>query len=150
MKRDLGMVAFSALVVTLCVLAGRPGQQAAGQKAEKAKEEAKAPAPPDDSKLYVWGQPEKGTQTLILIRAIDGERVEAAYLVPVVIHLGYGKGAKQATAEQIDAAGGGRLLPFDLRGRDRFGRLVGDAWLGKETGWLTEAAPKQKAKEEKK
>jgi hypothetical protein len=114
---------------------------------EKPKVEEKVEAP-DDSKLYVWGQPDKGTQSLLVIRVIDAETVEAAMLVPVTVRMAY-KGDK-ATTEQVEELVGGKLLPFDLRGRDRFGRLTGDAYLGKEQGWLTEAAPKAKLKKDDK
>ena len=33
---------------------------------------------------------------------------------------------------------------------DRFGRVVGDAYLGKEAGWLTDAAPKHRPKKDEK
>ena len=114
---------------------------------EKPKEDVKAEVP-DDGKLFVWGQPDKGTQSLLVLRVIDGERIEAAMLVPVTVHLTY-KGDK-ASVEQLEELAGGKLLPFDLKGRDRFGRLTGDAYLGKEQGWLTEAAPKLKLKKDDK
>jgi len=133
------------LLLSAMLVAG--GFMAFAQDKGKPKEAEKAEAP-DEGKLYVWGQPDKGTQSLLILRVIDGEKIEAAMLVPVVIHLSY-KGDK-ATVEQLEEAAGGKLLPFDLKGRDRFGRLTGDAYLGKEQGWLTEAAPKLKAKKDDK
>lgn len=98
------------------------------------------PKPPDDTKLYVWPAPDKGTQSLLVLRALDGETVEAAYLVPVNVVLPYQAGKPRATKDQLEALLTGKLLPCDLRGRDRFGRVVGDFYLGKD-GWLTEVGP---------
>ena len=143
MGRKLTGLLLALTLIGLGVLPFVCGQDKGKERPKEAKAEEKAEAP-DEGKLYVWGQPDKGTQTLLVLRVIDGEQIEAAMLVPVIVRLSY-KGDK-ATLEQVEEAAGGKLLPFDLKGRDRFGRLTGDAYLGKEQGWLTDAAPKIKLK----
>ena len=94
---------------------------------------------PDEDKLFVWASPDKGQQSMLVLKVIDAETVEAAYLVPVVVVLKKGAAGKEA----VDEAIGGRLLAFDLRGRDRFGRVQADVWLGKDAGWLSKLKPKE-------
>jgi hypothetical protein len=96
--------------------------------------------PPEEGKLYVWPVPERGTQTLLVLRVLDGDTVEAAHLVPQVFHLKGaeaprgGKDARKA-AEELNKLVGGKLLPAALSGRDGWGRTECDFWLGKGRGW---------------
>jgi endonuclease YncB( thermonuclease family) len=103
---------------------------------------------PNESQLYVWPVPEQGTQTLIVLRVIDGDTAEAAYLVPVVLRIKginapelRDKGGKDAR-EALDKLVGGKLLPANLFGREKYGRVLAEFWLGKEQGWLSEAMVK--------
>lgn len=100
---------------------------------------------PKDEQLYVWPVPEQGTQTLIVLRVIDGDTAEAAYLVPVVLRVKginapelRDKGGKEAR-EALDKLVGGKLLPANLFGREKYGRVLADFYLGKDQGWLSEA-----------
>lgn len=97
--------------------------------------------PPDDDKIFVWQPPQKGSQSMLVLRAVNEQTVEAAYLVPVTIILDY-RDKKKLTVEKLEKLAAGKLLPFDLRGLDRFGRLQGDAWMGKGNGWLTDGKAK--------
>jgi hypothetical protein len=129
--RFLALLVFALSIPTLCLVS----QQ--GRAADDT---------PEEGKLYVWPAPEKGLQTMLVLRAVDENRLEAALLVPLTIQLDYGKNPK-ASKEQLEQLTNGKLLHFSMRGKDRFGRLVADAWLGKETGWLSANASKVKLKE---
>lgn len=112
--------------------------------AEKAAR-AEAGPEPDESQLYVWPLPEKGTQSLLVLRVVDGDTMECAYLVPVMVRIkgvnapelsqSGGRDAKEA----LDKLTGGKLLPANLHGREKFGRVLADFWLGKEGGWVSNA-----------
>lgn len=113
-----------------------------------AKDTDPGPIPKDDQ-LYVWPQPEQGTQSLVILRVVDGDTVEAAFMVPVMIRLwgcnapesntDEGKKAKEAMEKLV----GGRLLPANLHGREKYGRTLADFWMGeKEGGWLSEVVIK--------
>jgi hypothetical protein len=102
--------------------------------------EPKGEKPPEDGRLHVWPMPQQGTQTLLVLRVLDADTVEAAYLVPQVFHL-KGTEAPRSEREALRAAGelnklvGGKLLPCNLSGKDGWGRTECDFWLGKGRGW---------------
>lgn len=93
--------------------------------------------PPDETQLYVWPLPEKGTQSVLILRVIDGETVEAGFVVPALFHLHGGQAADPKSPEGKAAAAAlsklltGRLLPARMAGRDQYGRIDADFWLGK-------------------
>lgn len=84
----------------------------------------------------VWSMPEKGPQTLFVINAVDGDTLDAAYLVPIRVRLHginapelrteAGKRSKMFLAALVD----GRLLPAELHGREKYGRLLADFTVG--------------------
>jgi endonuclease YncB( thermonuclease family) len=100
---------------------------------------------PNEDQLYVWPLPEKGTQSLLVLRVLDGDTMECAYLVPVMVRI-RGVNAPELTAsggrdarEALDKLAGGKLLPANLHGREKFGRVLADFWLGKDKGWVSQA-----------
>lgn len=95
-----------------------------------------AAALPEEGVLYVWQQPEAGLQTLLVLKVLDGNTMEGAYLVPVRLRHGGAlapeepaKGAKEAKA-MLEKLLAGRLVPARLQGRDRQGALLADFYLG--------------------
>lgn len=94
----------------------------------------------------LWVPPTKGTQTLVVLRIIDGDSVEAAYLVPVTLRISginaperntpAGKKAKLALENFIIP---GMAQTWRLDGRDKYGRTLADCQVnqGQETGWLS-------------
>jgi endonuclease YncB( thermonuclease family) len=97
-------------------------------------------SPPPENQLYLWPLPERGRQTVLVLRVLDGDTAEVAYLVPAVCKL---KGIVppdpqtkegKAAADAFQKLIGGRLLPASLAGRDQYGRVVADFWLGPKAG----------------
>jgi hypothetical protein len=95
--------------------------------------------PPEEDKVFVWNQPEEGTQTFLILQAADGQVLQAALLVPVTVRpLLNGRW----TPEQLDKLLAGRLLNAKLDGRSKEGHLNARFWLGKEAGgWLQSLRP---------
>lgn len=125
-------------------------------KQEKDKRErplVKRPAldDPDDEKLFVWGQPDKGDQSTFFLRVVDEKTVEVALLVPVTLRLTAPpptvdtKAWKKAMEDEL----GGKLVLARFEGRNRDGVVTGDLWLGKKEGWLGEALKKRLAEKVK-
>lgn len=121
----------------------RPGERAEREPAPGKADRpgGKEEEPPREDQLYVWPLPERGRQTLLVLRVIDADTCEAAYLVPGVFKLRgldppdpRTKPGKEA-AEAFGKLVGGKLLPASLSGRDAYGRVVADFWLGKSSGW---------------
>lgn len=122
-----------------------------------------APAPkqwevPKDGALYVWAVPDRNLQTMIVLKVIDGETFEGAFLVPTTVRL-FGVDAPdvatpagKASLEALDKLIGGRLINASLRGKDAYGRQVADAHLGaankddpkQPSGWLSNHLVAQK------
>lgn len=104
---------------------------------------------PKEDQLYVWAVPEKGTQSVLVLRVVDGDTVEAAYLVPVMLRLNRinapergtpeGKKAEEALSRLV----GGKLLAVNVHGRDKYGRVLADVYLSKEDGWLSDKMVKE-------
>jgi micrococcal nuclease len=106
--------------------------------------------PPPDDALHVWQRPEKGYQSVLVLRVIDGDTFEGAFLVPVRIRV-WGVNAPELketggarSKEAVKRLLEGKLATADLRGHDPYGRVVGDVWLkpnpedpGQPAGWLS-------------
>jgi endonuclease YncB( thermonuclease family) len=96
--------------------------------------------PPDADQLYVWSLPSTGVQSVIILRVVDGETIEGGYIVPVQFRL---KGVTapesktplaRAATEALTKLLAGRLVPAKMAGRDQYGRIEADFWLGKADG----------------
>lgn len=108
---------------------------------------------PTPGMVYVWSLPNQGLQSLVVLNVVDGNTVDAAYLVPVRISL---KGTKApALAESggpvarqtIDKLLGGQLLTAQLWGIDNKG-VIADFWIvpekeGEKAQWLSDVLLKQ-------
>jgi endonuclease YncB( thermonuclease family) len=107
---------------------------------------AKEPGPvPKEDQLYVFAVPEKGTQSVLVLRVVDGDTYEGAFLVPCMFRVRgidapemRDKGGRPAK-EYLEKLVAGKLFSCNLQGREKFGRIIADAFLGKEQGWLSEA-----------
>lgn len=111
---------------------------------EKKDEKAAKEEAPEADKLYVWSVPEGGLQSVLVLRVIDGDTAECAFLVPFTARLKgtqapelKEKGGKEAK-EKLDELIGGKLLPARLHGREKCGRTLADFHLGKD-GWAAAA-----------
>lgn len=94
----------------------------------------------------VWAPPTKGNQTLVVLRVIDGDTCEAAYLVPVTLRIAginapekntaAGKKAKLALEAYLAP---GLARTWTLTGKERWGRILADTQItqGQETAWLS-------------
>lgn len=109
-------------------------------------ESATDPGPtPKDDQLYVWPLPERGTQTVLVLRVLDGDTLEGAYLVPIMFRV---KGIKapalndkggRLAREDLEKLLVGKLYSANLYGREPFGRVLADFWMGKDQGWASAA-----------
>jgi endonuclease YncB( thermonuclease family) len=107
---------------------------------------AKEPGPvPKEDQLYVFAVPEKGTQSVLVLRVVDGDTYEGAFLVPCMFRVRgidapemRDKGGRPAK-EYLEKLIAGKLFSCNLQGREKFGRIIADAYLGKDQGWLSEA-----------
>lgn len=107
---------------------------------------AKEPGPiPKEDQLYVFALPEKGTQSVLVLRIVDGDTCEGAFLVPVMFRLRgintpemRDKGGRPAK-EYLEKLLAGKLYSANLWGRERHGRILADFYLGKDQGWVSEA-----------
>jgi endonuclease YncB( thermonuclease family) len=97
---------------------------------------AQSPSPaPKPPPAQFWTLPGVGRQTLYVLGAVDGDTLDCAYLVPVRVRVyginspekntAAGKVAKEAAAKLT----GGQLLPAELYGREKYGRLLADLIL---------------------
>ena len=94
---------------------------------------------PKDGILYVWSPPAVGYQSLVCLGVIDGNTIDAAYLVPVRIRIKgvdapsmSEKGGKEAQ-EKLEKLVGGQLRTVQLLGPDqKTGLVLGDFWLPPE------------------
>ncbi len=157
MRRKLYYLFVTLIISSLCIVAlifvcnraitpycAAQTKQTAEQppKVEENKREA-----PKDGMVYVWPLPSDGHQSLIVLNVIDGNTVDAAYLVPVRIRLHgvtspeltdkNGKEAKLAVDKYI----GGQLRASQLFGTSKNGVLA-DFWITSEDGkvksqWLS-------------
>ena len=95
---------------------------------------------PGEGVLYVWSRPTQGLQTLLVLKVIDGETFEAAYLVPVRVRLKGVVGKERASTDLLDKLIGGRLVNTELLGIDdkdvHFGAVQKDAAL--PHGWISD------------
>jgi len=98
---------------------------------------------PEAGKLYSWHLPQEGMQTIIGFRAVDGDTFEGAFLVPVTIRA-YGINAPERGRPGADEAKAalakiveGKTVTAKLYGREKYGRTLGDVWVGGEDKWLS-------------
>lgn len=99
----------------------------------------------DPAKLMTWGIPEKGGQTLLVVRVVDGDTVDVAMLSPVRVRVS-GIDAPEVSTEAGRKAREyartllvpGQLYAADLHGRDKYGRLLANLLLGQDRGWFAE------------
>ena len=146
-RTEAARATFAGIVVGLCILCGvvqwtlpAPTQSIAAAPAE-VREAERLPHGWD-----VWAPPTKGNQTLVVLRIIDGDSVEAAYLMPVTLRIA------GINAPELNTAAGKKsklaleslLIPgvaqtWRLDGREKFGRTLADCQVnqGQETGWLS-------------
>ena len=85
--------------------------------------------------MNLLSPPEKGPQTLFCFRAVDGDTVDAAFLVPVRVRL-FGLNAPEHNTPQgppaqklLESLVAGKLLDADLKGHEKYGRLLADLLL---------------------
>lgn len=141
-NRTIYMAWFAVVLPFLIVLALLPSLAPEPAKANAQDEkdkplvrrpvQPKADADPDEDRVFVWPQPEEGTQTLLILKVIDKETVDAAYLVPMRLKVSYGG------KDDLDKLVMGKLLQAQLKGRTKNGLIDADIWLGKsEGGWLS-------------
>lgn len=100
------------------------------------------PTPPlptghEEGRVYAWDMPAPGsTQSLVVFKAIDGETVEAAYLVPIRFRV-KGADAGRLDTNFLTKTFGGRMLTARIgMGSDH--RPEADFWVSKELGWSSE------------
>lgn len=81
---------------------------------------------------YANFPPETGTQSMLIMRVIDGDTVEAAYLIPTRIRL-HGINATEKKDDQgkskkalSDILKVKEVYNCELKGREKYGRLLGD------------------------
>ena len=85
---------------------------------------------PGEGVLYVWSRPTQGLQPLLVLKVIDGETFEAAYLVPVRVRLKGVVGKERASTDLLDKLIGGRLVNTELLGIDDKGVQLADVHFG--------------------
>lgn len=146
MNKKIGVIVMTPVVLAmLATYVGFVDSQVARPRpgAQAAKEWEK----PKDGSLYVWEQPTRNLQTLLVLKVIDGGTFEGAYLVPVTVKIpGREKATDKASFEALDKVIGGRLVNASLRGKNAQGVVVGDIYLGDKSkddpdapsGWLTD------------
>jgi endonuclease YncB( thermonuclease family) len=90
--------------------------------------------------------PDRGPHTVYVARVHDGDTLTACLLVPVTIRLATCNAPELGTPEGLRArlavAGQvlGKVLNADFRGREKYGRVLGDLVLEGEGGphWLSD------------
>lgn len=106
---------------------------------------------PEDDVLYVYPPPDRGFQTVVIMKVVDGSTIEAAYLVPIRFKL-HGatvpslkeKGGKEAK-EALDKLLTGQLRTANLHGISSEG-ILADFWISKGKGkgeWVTKLLSQQ-------
>lgn len=115
---------------------------------------------PKDGVVYVWSLPNQGHQSLIVLNVLDGDTIDAAYLVPVRIRLKgtkapalLEKGGKEAR-DAVDKVLGGQLRTAQLHGVGKDG-IIADFWImpekdGEKGTWVSDLLIKQGAVKEQK
>lgn len=79
---------------------------------------------------HPWGLPEKGPATLYVAGPVDGDTLAAYLLVPVHVRLDgcnaaeHGTEAGRRAAAAVRGQVAGRLLEAELKGREKYGRLL--------------------------
>jgi endonuclease YncB( thermonuclease family) len=117
-----------------------------GSVADPAILAAKEPGPvPKEDHLYVFAMPEKGAQSILVLRVVDGDTYEGAFLVPCMFRVRgidalemRDKGGRPAK-EYLEKLIAGKFFSCNLQGREKYGRIIADLHLGKDQGWLSEA-----------
>jgi hypothetical protein len=125
---------------------------------QSAKSDSAPAQPPQDGVLYVWQTPERGPQTILVLRVTGPDTADCAFLVPFRLKQ---KGLpEQPPSERADPKQraqktthleqliGGRLLAAQLDGSNQQGEVLADIWLGTPdskngppngpTGWLSQ------------
>jgi hypothetical protein len=100
------------------------------------------PAGPKDDALYVWQQPERGYQSVIILKATAPDRLECGLLVPITLRLKDIEavpGREQDIMKALGDEAVGRLMTAALAGRVEDGSTYADFWAGKERGWLSDS-----------
>jgi endonuclease YncB( thermonuclease family) len=123
-----------------------PREEASATATDPAILAAKEPGPiPKEDQLYVFAMPEKGTQSVLVLRVVDGDTYEGAFLVPCMFRVRgidapemRDKGGRPAK-EYLEKLIAGKLFSCNLQGREKYGRIIADIHLGKDQGWLSEA-----------
>ena len=140
--------------------AGCAAQEKKDAKVEVGAQPMEKTEPPTDGVVYVWSLPNQGLQSLIVLNVIDGDTVDAAYLVPVRIRLkgtkapGLAeKGGKEAR-DAVDKVLGGQLRTAQLHGVGKDG-IIADFWInpekdGEKGTWVSDLLIKQGAVKEQK
>lgn len=97
---------------------------------------------PANPGLALWRLPETGAQQLYVLRVVDGDTYECAFLVPVMARL-HGVNAPEKNTEagkRVAALLASRLennlLAAQLHGREKYGRLLADFRI--DGRWLSE------------
>lgn len=101
---------------------------------------AKLGGPKDDA-LYVWQQPDRGYQSVIILKATKPDTLECGLLVPITLKFKDIEAVPGKEAEVVEALNKeavGRLLTAALAGRTGDGATWADLWAGSEKGWLSE------------
>lgn len=104
--------------------------------------------------VYVWSLPSSGLQSVLVLNVIDGETVDAAYLVPVRLKVkgvvapkGKEPGADKATAYLEKVIGNqlkvARLSGFGDDGVDANFEVSEGKWLLDDPGYLKLVKPKR-------
>lgn len=150
MKNHLRLCSLGLLAAMWLALMWKAGEPASGQQPKTPvvrPRPAGAPAKdvPKEGELYVFQRPTVGLQTLLVLKVVDGETFEGAYLMPVRVKLEGGTGKGKPAAE-LDKLIGGRLVNTLLRGVDAAGNQVADVHFGAPqkdkpndpSGWLSE------------
>lgn len=96
---------------------------------------------------YTLALPERGPQMMLVLRCLDGDTIEAAFLLPVHLRVAgvnapeHNTEAGRKAREAVQGLVAGKLLLADLRGREKYGRLMAEVALeggGKLSDWLVE------------
>jgi hypothetical protein len=111
--------------------------------------------PPKEGMIFVWSPPATGHQSLLCLGVIDGNTIDAAYLVPVRVRIKDikaptldEKGGKEAL-NALDKHIGGQLRTAQLWGPDpKTGLIVADFWVasekeGEKGQWLSQILNKK-------
>lgn len=92
---------------------------------------------PNNDAAYIWSFPDRGHQSLVILNVVDGNTVEAAYLVPVRIKMHHmiapnldEKGGKEAKAA-LEKILLGQMRTAQLWGYGKDG-LFADFWISSD------------------